>query len=143
MSKQAFCGLSAKLYLSDFKKVTKLLTASAISDGLTPVSSSSKITETDYDQLLNRLSFSHFIELLKAEARLIRTFYEVEALKNNWSVRELQRAMNKMLYETVVKKIFPVRSVKNRRFLHKLRIYFKFTFHPIRPLKESISFLFI
>jgi len=83
MSKQAFCGLSAKLYLSDFKKVTKLLTASAISDGLTPVSSSSKITETDYDQLLNRLSFSHFIELLKAEARLIRTFYEVEALKNN------------------------------------------------------------
>ena len=31
--------------------------------------------------------------------QLKRTFYETETIKNNWSVRELQRAMNSMLFE--------------------------------------------
>lgn len=53
----------------------------------------------DADTLLNRLSFSHFIELLKAETPLKRSFYEVQTIKNNWSVRELARAMNTLLYE--------------------------------------------
>lgn len=30
---------------------------------------------------------------------LKRVFYETEAIRNNWSVRELQRAMNSMLFE--------------------------------------------
>jgi len=37
--------------------------------------------------------------LLKLDTPLKRAFYEVEAIKNNWSVRDLQRAMNSMLYE--------------------------------------------
>ncbi len=49
--------------------------------------------------LINRLSFSHFIELLKTNTALQRSFYETETIKNNWSVRELQRAMNGMLFE--------------------------------------------
>jgi predicted nuclease of restriction endonuclease-like (RecB) superfamily len=49
--------------------------------------------------LLSRLSFSHFIELIKADQPLKRAFYETEAIKNNWSVRELQRAINSMLFE--------------------------------------------
>ncbi len=49
--------------------------------------------------LLNRLTFSHFIELFKADSTLKRGFYEVETIKNNWSVRDLQRAVNSMLYE--------------------------------------------
>lgn len=40
--------------------------------------------------LLNRLSFSHFIELIKADQPLKRIFYETETIQNNWSVRELQ-----------------------------------------------------
>jgi predicted nuclease of restriction endonuclease-like (RecB) superfamily len=51
------------------------------------------------NQLFTRLSFSHFIELIKAESPLKRNFYEVEAINNDWSVRELQRAMNSMLFE--------------------------------------------
>lgn len=50
-------------------------------------------------ELLNKLSFSHFVEFVKCETPLKRIFYETEVLKNNWSVRELQRAMNSMLYE--------------------------------------------
>ena len=49
--------------------------------------------------LLNRLSFSHFIELLKLGTPLQRAFYEVQAVKNNWSVRELKRALDSLLYE--------------------------------------------
>jgi predicted nuclease of restriction endonuclease-like (RecB) superfamily len=48
-------------------------------------------------QLLSRLSFSHFIELIRVEDNLQRLFYEVEAIKNNWSVRELARAIDTSL----------------------------------------------
>ena len=50
-------------------------------------------------ELLGKLSFSHFIELFKADSDSKRLFYESETIKNNWSVRELQRAMNSLLYE--------------------------------------------
>lgn len=53
----------------------------------------------DVETLVSRLTFSHFIELLKADSALKRAFYEVETLKNNWSVRDLQRAMNSLLFE--------------------------------------------
>ena len=48
--------------------------------------------------LLNRLSYTHFIELLRAKEPLERLFYEVETIKNNWSVKELERAFNTGLY---------------------------------------------
>lgn len=51
------------------------------------------------EMLLSRLSFSHFIELIKAETPLKRAFYEVESVKNNWSVRDLNRAMSTLLFE--------------------------------------------
>ena len=38
--------------------------------------------------LLSRLSFSHFVEILRRDDPLERLFYEVETIKNNWSVRE-------------------------------------------------------
>lgn len=41
--------------------------------------------------LLERLSFSHFAELLQLDDPLQRSFYEVESLRGNWSVRELKR----------------------------------------------------
>jgi predicted nuclease of restriction endonuclease-like (RecB) superfamily len=50
------------------------------------------------DLLLSRLSFTHFVELLRKDDPLERLFYEVETIKNNWSVRELERAMDTALY---------------------------------------------
>jgi predicted nuclease of restriction endonuclease-like (RecB) superfamily len=49
--------------------------------------------------LLNRLSFSHFLELLALDRPVQRAFYEVHAVKNSWSVRELKRAIDSALYE--------------------------------------------
>jgi predicted nuclease of restriction endonuclease-like (RecB) superfamily len=36
---------------------------------------------------------------MRADSDLKRQFYEIEAIKNNWSVRELKRAINSMLFE--------------------------------------------
>jgi len=48
--------------------------------------------------LLSRLSYTHFIELIRFDDPLERLFYEVETIKNNWNVRELERAINTALY---------------------------------------------
>jgi predicted nuclease of restriction endonuclease-like (RecB) superfamily len=87
---------SAKLYLSDFQPFGILQTVFAKSED---EDRGRILHQTDYNLLLNRLSFSHFIELLKIGISLKRSFYETETIKNNWSVRELQRAMNSMLFE--------------------------------------------
>ena len=54
---------------------------------------------TDPSKLVNHLTFTHIIELLKADSALKRAFYEGQAISNNWSVRDLQRAMNSQLFE--------------------------------------------
>lgn len=88
--------LSAKLYLNDFQSFGISQTVSAKSE---QHEKARLLPQADYNLLLNRLSFSHFIELLKIDIPLKRSFYEIEVIKNNWSVRELQRAMNSMLFE--------------------------------------------
>lgn len=49
--------------------------------------------------LLERLSFTHFAELVQIDTPLKRLFYEVEALRGNWSVRELKRQIATQYYE--------------------------------------------
>ena len=51
------------------------------------------------DVLINKLSFSHLVELLEIAEPLKRTFYEIECIKGTWSVRELRRQVNSLYYE--------------------------------------------
>ena len=51
------------------------------------------------DKLVTRLSFSHFAELLAVEDAVKRSFYEVECIRGNWSVRELKRQIASLYYE--------------------------------------------
>jgi len=53
------------------------------------------------DKLLRTCSFTHFIELIKIDDELKRTFYEVETIKGNWSVRELKRQVESLLFERI------------------------------------------
>jgi predicted nuclease of restriction endonuclease-like (RecB) superfamily len=87
---------SAKLYLTGFQDdgILQTLSAKSITEGK---QESGK--QVDSSLLLTRLSFSHFIELIKVDTSLKRSFYEVQAIKNNWSVRILKRAINSMQYE--------------------------------------------
>lgn len=59
----------------------------------------SQESKTKQDQLISKLSFSHFRELIKIEDDLKRAFYEAECIKGTWSVRELQRQINALYYE--------------------------------------------
>lgn len=49
--------------------------------------------------LLERLSFSHFVELLQLDDAQQRAFYEAEALRGHWSVRELKRQIATQYYQ--------------------------------------------
>ena len=50
-------------------------------------------------QLNPNLSWTHYRTLLRVEKPAARSFYEIEALQNNWSARELERQINSLLYE--------------------------------------------
>ena len=45
-----------------------------------------------------KLSWSHYIKLMRIDDKNERKFYEIEAIKNNWSINELQRQYESALY---------------------------------------------
>lgn len=45
------------------------------------------------------LSWSHYLKLMRIDNPEERKFYEIEAIENNWSLRELQRQFDSSLYE--------------------------------------------
>ncbi|HAL57299.1 MAG TPA: DUF1016 domain-containing protein [Bacteroidetes bacterium] len=45
------------------------------------------------------LSWTHYRTLLRVDKPQARAFYEIEAIKNNWAARELERQKNSLLYE--------------------------------------------
>jgi len=47
----------------------------------------------------SQLSWSHYLELIKIEEEPKRNFYLKEGINSRWSVRELQRQKNSLLYE--------------------------------------------
>ena len=50
-------------------------------------------------ELIQRLSFSHFAELIAISDETKRLFYEIECIRGNWSVRELKRQIGSLYYE--------------------------------------------
>ena len=51
------------------------------------------------DKLIECLSFTHIVELIKVGDPLKRAFYEIECIRGNWSVRELKRQIASLYYE--------------------------------------------
>ena len=49
--------------------------------------------------VLNELSWSHYLELIKIEEDPKRKFYMNECINSRWSVRELERQIGSLLYE--------------------------------------------
>ncbi|WP_435547686.1 PDDEXK nuclease domain-containing protein [Desulfobacterium sp. N47] len=46
-----------------------------------------------------QLSWSHYLKLMRIENHNERSFYEIECITNNWSLKELQRQFDTALYE--------------------------------------------
>ena len=52
--------------------------------------------------LSSQLSWSHYLELIKIEEEPKRNFYLKECINSMWSVRELQRQKDSLLYERLI-----------------------------------------
>ncbi len=52
--------------------------------------------------LSSQLSWSHYLELIKIEEEPKRSFYFNECINTKWSVRELQRQRDSLLYERLI-----------------------------------------
>lgn len=54
---------------------------------------------TDSQKLIEALSYSHIEQLVTIEDETKQTFYEIECIRGNWSVRELKRQIGSLYYE--------------------------------------------
>ncbi len=57
------------------------------------------LTFSNGHALRDELTWTHYRLLLKVEKEEARDFYMLEAIKDNWSTRELERQINSLLYE--------------------------------------------
>lgn len=54
------------------------------------------------EELSEKLSWSHYLELMIIQDKDKRNFYEKECINENWSLRELRRHLNTSLYERLL-----------------------------------------
>ncbi|GHT63332.1 hypothetical protein FACS189451_09840 [Bacteroidia bacterium] len=121
--------VSAKLQCADFQH-NNLLPIQP------PVFVNAKYAET-YEKylpselLISRLSFSHFIELIRIDEATERLFYEVETITNNWSAREMKRAIDTSLHlrtvlsknrESIIRKIKNLKPLSNSEIIRDLYV---------------------
>ncbi len=83
--------------LSDFSSVSPGIGQTLSDQSIQPA----RMAKPLYEKWLQHfpLGWSHYVELLTLENMAERQFYEIEAAKNQWSVRELQRQIASSLYE--------------------------------------------
>lgn len=59
----------------------------------------SRISSEEHSTPQFTLSWSHYLKLMRISDPAERSFYEIEATKNHWSLRELERQFDSSLYE--------------------------------------------
>jgi predicted nuclease of restriction endonuclease-like (RecB) superfamily len=68
-------------------------------------SNNDKIGHAVSDFFSPDLSWTHYRMLLKIENSEERSFYEIECVKNRWSSRQLERQINSLLFERLLKSL--------------------------------------
>jgi predicted nuclease of restriction endonuclease-like (RecB) superfamily len=63
------------------------------------ISSISQKSSAKFQHPHFQLSWSHYLKLMRIENHDERSFYEIECVTNNWSLKELQRQFDTALYE--------------------------------------------
>ncbi|RTD91041.1 DUF1016 domain-containing protein [Variovorax atrisoli] len=82
------------------------------------------------------LSWSHYRQLLRAARPEARAFYEIEAIRSAWSVRELQRQMASLLYDRLAKS-------KDKKGLLRLATHGQEVMQPLDVLKDPVVIEFL
>ena len=83
---------------------------SVISELVQPIEITSKkamgqslISKSDPEIASYTLSWTHYTLLMRVSRLEARSFYEAECLKSRWSVRQLERQINSLLYDRLAK----------------------------------------
>ncbi len=63
------------------------------------IKENSETVSRNSDRIDFKLSWSHYLFLVRVDNPDERQFYEIEAINNNWSLRELQRQFDTALFE--------------------------------------------
>ncbi|KAA6305801.1 hypothetical protein EZS27_042545, partial [termite gut metagenome] len=85
MYPQFFEIVSEKIQNISYKQIRGSLTRESVIQQTPSVELPEKYPISS-EMLLSRLSFTHFVEIIRKDDPLERLFYEVETIKNNWSV---------------------------------------------------------
>ena len=92
--------ISAK---ADISEAVRRKSMDSISVQLPPRTHAAHRKSWQPGQLHPNLSWTHYRALLRVDKPLARSFYEIEAVKNNWSAREMERQINSLLFERLAK----------------------------------------
>lgn len=82
------------------------------------------------------LSWTHYRTLLRVDKAGARAFYEIEAIENHWSARELERQINSLLYERLA-------LSKDKKGLMKLATKGHVVQHPTDVFKDPVVMEFL
>lgn len=84
----------------------------------------------------SKLGWIHYRALMRVDRPEARSFYEIEAAKNNWSGRELERQINSLLYDRLAKS-------KDKEGLLQLASEGQIIHKPEDALKEPVVLEFL
>ncbi|GAB1393684.1 PDDEXK nuclease domain-containing protein [Rhodocyclaceae bacterium] len=87
-------------------------------------------------QLSANLSWTHYRRLLRVNRAEARSFYEIEAIRNAWSARELERQITSLLFDRLAKS-------RDKTGLLRLAIAGQELLQPIDALKDPLVLEFL
>jgi predicted nuclease of restriction endonuclease-like (RecB) superfamily len=87
-------------------------------------------------QLSANLSWTHYRRLLRVSRPEARDFYEIEAIRNAWSARELERQINSLLFDRLAKS-------RDKAGLMRLAVRGHEITRPIDALKDPVVLEFL
>ena len=82
------------------------------------------------------LSWTHYRTLLRVDRTEARNFYEIEAIRNTWSARELERQINSLLFDRLAKS-------RDKKGLMRLASHGQEVMLPIDMLKDPVVLEFL
>jgi predicted nuclease of restriction endonuclease-like (RecB) superfamily len=122
-----------KSHISQTQITRSLIQQSVVAKS--PPFTTAQSTITQFSELF-KLSWTHYILLLRIENEDERNFYEIEAANNSWSVRELQRQYSSSLYERIA-------LSKDKKKVKELSSRGQIIVQPIDILKEPYVLEFL
>lgn len=87
-------------------------------------------------QLNPNLSWTHYRTLLRVNRAETRTFYEIEAVRNAWSTREMERQISSLLFDRLAKS-------RDKKGLMRLTVHGQEVVQPIDVLKDPVVLEFL